>query len=210
MKINDKKYWSEFYFNNNELTKKPSLFAQYLVENSVINEGDVLFEIGCGNGRDSIFFAQNNIDVTAVDQCDKNISFLNEQHNNISFISDDFTNLSNLESKVNVVYSRFTLHSINDEGEQRTLNWVYNNLKKDGILCVEARTLKDPIFGKGIDKGNNIWFYNDHHRRFIDALSFKNKLVEMGFEIKLFEENNGFAKHKDDDPVVLRAIVKKL
>jgi len=87
---------------------------------------------------------------------------------------------------------------------------VYNNLKKDGILCVEARTLKDPIFGKGIDKGNNIWFYNDHHRRFIDALSFKNKLVEMGFEIKLFEENNGFAKHKDDDPVVLRAIVKKL
>jgi ubiquinone/menaquinone biosynthesis C-methylase UbiE len=210
MKINDKKYWSEFYFNNNELTKKPSLFAQYLVENSVINEGDVLFEIGCGNGRDSIFFAQNNIDVTAVDQCDKNISFLNEQHNNISFISDDFTNLSNLESKVNVVYSRFTLHSINDEGEQRTLNWVYNNLKKDGILCVEARTLKDPIFGKGIDKGNNIWFYNNHHRRFIDALSFKNKLVEMGFEIKLFEENNGFAKHKDDDPVVLRAIVKKL
>jgi ubiquinone/menaquinone biosynthesis C-methylase UbiE len=210
MKINDKKYWSEFYFNNNELTKKPSLFAQYLVENSVINEGDVLFEIGCGNGRDSIFFAHNNIDVTAVDQCDKNISFLNEQHNNISFISDDFTNLSNLESKVNVVYSRFTLHSINDEGEQRTLNWVYNNLKKDGILCVEARTLKDPIFGKGIDKGNNIWFYNNHHRRFIDALSFKNKLVEMGFEIKLFEENNGFAKHKDDDPVVLRAIVKKL
>lgn len=210
MKINDKKYWSEFYFNNNELTKKPSLFTQYLVENSVINEGDVLFELGCGNGRDSIFFAQNNIDVTAVDQCDKNISFLNEQHNNISFISDDFTNLSNLESKVNVVYSRFTLHSINDEGEQRTLNWVYNNLKKDGILCVEARTLKDPIFGKGIDKGNNIWFYNDHHRRFIDALSFKNKLVEMGFEIKLFEENNGFAKHKDDDPVVLRAIVKKL
>jgi len=210
MKINDKKYWSEFYFNNNELTKKPSLFAQYLVENSVINEGDVLFELGCGNGRDSIFFAQNNIDVTAVDQCDKNISFLNEQHNNISFISDNFTNLSNLESKVNVVYSRFTLHSINDEGELRTLNWVYNNLKKDGILCVEARTLKDPIFGKGIDKGNNIWFYNDHHRRFIDALSFKNKLVEMGFEIKLFEENNGFAKHKDDDPVVLRAIVKKL
>jgi ubiquinone/menaquinone biosynthesis C-methylase UbiE len=210
MKINDKKYWSEFYFNNNELTKKPSLFAQYLVENSVINEGDVLFEIGCGNGRDSIFFAHNNIDVTAVDQCDKNISFLNEQHNNISFISDDFTNLSNLESKVNVVYSRFTLHSINDEGEQRTLNWVYNNLKKDGILCVEARTLKDPIFGKGIDKGNNIWFYNNHHRRFIDALYFKNKLVEMGFEIKLFEENNGFAKHKDDDPVVLRAIVKKL
>jgi ubiquinone/menaquinone biosynthesis C-methylase UbiE len=210
MKINDKKYWSEFYFNNNELTKKPSLFAQYLVENSVINEGDVLFELGCGNGRDSIFFAKNNIDVTAVDQCDKNISLLNEQHNNISFISDDFTNLSNLESKVNVVYSRFTLHSINDEGEQRTLNWVYNNLKNDGILCVEARTLKDPIFGKGIDKGNNIWFYNNHHRRFIDAISFKNKLVEMGFEIKFFDENNGFAKHKDDDPVVLRAIVKKL
>ena len=43
MKINDKKYWSEFYFNNNELTKKPSLFAQYLVENSVINTIVMLF-----------------------------------------------------------------------------------------------------------------------------------------------------------------------
>lgn len=208
MKIDDKKYWSDFYFNN-RLTEKPSLFAQYLIENFVIGSEDVLFELGCGNGRDSIFFEKNNIFVTAVDQCENNIKLLNEKYKNINFLAKDFTNLSNLECKVNVVYSRFTLHAINHEGEKRTLKWAYNNLKNNGVLCVEARTLKDPIFGKGIDKGNNIWFYNNHHRRFIDALSFKNRLVEIGFEIVFFEENNGFAKFKDNDPVVLRAIVKK-
>jgi hypothetical protein len=101
------------------------------------------------------------------------------------------------------------MHSVNLDGEDRTLDWIFNNLKSQGLFCVEARTIKDDICGKGEDKGNNIWFYNGHHRRFIEADEFKEKLKKIGFEIIYFEEQNGFAKYKDSDPIVLRAIVKK-
>jgi len=63
--------------------------------------------------------------------------------------------------------------------------------------------------GKGDDKGNNVWFYNDHHRRFIDVGAFKFKLQEIGFEFEFFQEANGFAKYKEEDPVVLRMIAVK-
>ena len=208
IKINDKKYWSDFYSNNTSLAKNPSPFAEYLLSNSIIKKGDCLIELGCGNGRDSMFFAKNNISVTAIDQCKNTTSILNKLEN-IESYSHDFTNLPVFEKKLDVVYSRFTLHAINEKGEANTLKWAFENLVKGGLLCVEVRTLKDPIFGKGIDKGNNIWFYNNHHRRFVNSQKLKDNLVEMGFKIEFFKEKNGFAKYKDNDPVLLRAIVRK-
>ena len=117
-----------------------------------------------------------------------------------------------MECNVNfdVVYSRFTLHSISDADEERTLGWIYNSLRKDGRLCIEARTLKDPIYGMGKDMGNNVWFYNEHHRRFIDAEKFIEKLKHFDFKVILSEEKNGLAKMgNDNDPVVLRVIARK-
>jgi tellurite methyltransferase len=208
MEINDKEYWTDFYSKNLNLPQTPSPFAQYLVDHEIAKPNQKLVELGCGNGRDSIFFAKNDILVTAIDQCENTTSKLNQLHNIHSF-SHDFTNLSAFEFHIDVIYSRFTLHSITEEDEERTLLWAFNNLSQKGVFCIEARTLKDPIFGKGIDKGNHIWFYNQHHRRFIDAQLFKAKLVSLGFEIQYFEEKDGFARYKDDNPVVLRAIVKK-
>ena len=77
-------------------------------------------------------------------------------------------------------------------------------------MCIEARTLQDPIYGMGQDMGNNVWFYNEHHRRFIVAEEFVNKLKSFDFKIILSEEKNGFAKMGiDNDPVVLRVIARK-
>ncbi len=45
---------------------------------------------------------------------------------------------------MDVVYSRFTLHSVDAQGEKRTLKWVYDNLKTGGFFCIEVRTIKDP------------------------------------------------------------------
>ena len=101
------------------------------------------------------------------------------------------------------------MHSIAEVEENNTLKWVFDNLENKGLICIEVRTTKDPLCGKGIDKGNNVWFYNNHHRRFVSANNFRNKLLQIGFKISLFEENNGFAPHKDEDPIVLRVIASK-
>lgn len=60
-----------------------------------------LLELGCGNGRDALFFAKNKIQTTAIDQVADEISYLAKHCAtttkgiaNPHFIAGDFTNLS--------------------------------------------------------------------------------------------------------------------
>ena len=211
MSFLDKEYWTKFYSKNidNKELLKPTPFAKFLINEDYIVKKNNLIELGCGNGRDTIFFAKQGLHVTAIDQCENTTKQLNTV-DNINSYHADFTRLIESKNNFDVVYSRFTLHSITDEDEERTLGWIHNNLNKDGLLCIEARTLKDPIYGLGQDMGNNVWFYNEHHRRFIDAEGFVKKLKNFDFKIILSEEKNGFAKMgMDNDPVVLRVIARK-
>ncbi len=210
MVINDKEYWNNYYDNliKKNMCLDASPFARQLIEDKIISPIGSLFELGCGNGRDTVFFAEKGFSVTAVDQCENTTKLLNKFKKVHSF-SSDFTNLPQLSQKVNVIYSRFTLHSISEEGEDRVLKWAYENLLNEGLFCIETRTIKDTLFGKGINKGNNVWFYDNHHRRFVNTKSFKNKLENNGFKIEFFKESNGFAKYKNVDPIVLRVILKK-
>ena len=209
-KFNDKEYWSKYYDKLLAIGKptEPSPFAKYLIENNIIKPNQLAIELGCGNGRDAIFFAKNNVKVIAIDQCKNTTTILN-QLENIESYPADFTELPPHDKEINVVYSRFTMHSIAEVEENNTLKWVFDNLENQGLICIEVRTTKDPLCGKGIDKGNNVWFYNNHHRRFVSANNFRNKLLQIGFKISLFEENNGFAPYKDEDPIVLRVIASK-
>ncbi len=211
-KFQDKDYWIEYYERNlnNLKNNPPSPFAKYLVENKYLEKPKKIIELGCGNGRDSIYFSKNNSLVTAVDQCENTTKLLNECKNIDSFPAD-FTNLSAFPDLISfdIVYSRFTIHSIDENGEDRTLNWAYDSLVNGGLLCIEARTTKDPLCGKGEYKGDYIWFFNNHHRRFVDAKRLKKKIESIGFNIKYFLESNGLAKYKNEDPIVLRLIAQK-
>ena len=210
IKFNDKDYWTKLYKNNGQIPKTPSPFARHLIDNGFVQHSQTLIELGCGNGRDSVFFAKNQINVIAIDQCEDVTSLFNKIER-INSYSSDFTRLPFLseDQKINIVYSRFTLHSIDEEGEDRTLNWAYENLAHDGLFCIEVRTTKDPLCGVGVNRGDNIWYHNNHHRRFVEAEKFQSKLELMGFDILFFQEKNGFAKYKNEDPVVLRSIVRK-
>lgn len=49
-------------------------------------------DLGCGNGRDSIYFSRSGLNVTAIDASDSVIRQLKQENNedNICFICDDF------------------------------------------------------------------------------------------------------------------------
>lgn len=211
MNFSDKKYWTEFYDKNfnKEKLMNPTPFAEFLLNEKYVVEQDKLIELGCGNGRDAIFFSKHNVYVTAIDQCENTIAMLKKNYL-MNAYSLDFTRLDKFSLMFDVIYSRFTFHSISLEGEERLLPWIYSNLASNGKLCVEVRTLRDPIYGKGKNLGNNVWFYNGHHRRFVDAEKFIDKLINYGFKTLFVQEKDGFAKMGDDNnPTVLRAILEK-
>ena len=71
----NKEYW-EIYYSKHREPNKPSSFALFCV--NYVKAGCTLIELGCGNGRDSIFFSREvDLSVIAVDQCQEELWFLN-------------------------------------------------------------------------------------------------------------------------------------
>ena len=85
----DKTYWREFY-SRHKIGVEPSLFAKLVYKNYLLesincdtnkytkSNAPSLLELGCGNGRDSLYFANNGIDTTAIDQVREEIEYLND------------------------------------------------------------------------------------------------------------------------------------
>ena len=191
-------------------SSEPSDFAKYILK--YLESGKKLIELGCGNGRDAIFLSNNKIDVVAVDQCESSINNLKSSvsSDNIDFVADDFIETKLLEKEsFDYVYSRFTLHSISEEQENKLINRVYEALKKDGLLLIEVRSVKDEIFGLGEEIARNAYVYNNHSRRFVVLDELVEKLKAIGFEIDFVDENNNYAIYKDQNPIVIRVIARK-
>ncbi len=200
-------YW-ERYYNEHRDPTHCSPFASFVLP--FLKEGKKIVELGCGNGRDSIFFAKENINVLAVDQCKEELDYLNskfEAVNHLKFMDGDMTNLPPIPD-VQYLYSRFTIHAIDQEAEKRLIEWSAENLNKNGLFFIEVRSVKDELCGKGEALGNNAYF-TDHYRRFIVQAELEQSLTKSGFDILYSLESNGLAVYKTEDPVVIRLIAQK-
>ena len=210
----DKKYWKQIYSKQSE-DEKPSLFATYVVANIGV-DGKTMIELGCGNGRDAICFANANAaKVEAIDQCENIIELLQNRYKqieNLVFRCCDFTCLSDSDySKYDLVYSRFTLHSISEEQQHNVILWAFRNLKPNGKLCVEVRWQKNEIFkvGTPVEGEPDAFILNDHYRRFINFESFCDELKSCQFSIEYAKEQKGFAPYNGQDETFIRVIATK-
>ncbi len=203
----NKKFWNEYY-KKNRLNSNPSPFAEYCLSN-YMKKDKTLLELGCGNGRDSFLFAQNDISVVGIDIAHEEISYLNSINklNNLKFESKSFPNYVS-KVKFDYVYSRFTIHSISELEEELTITNSYKNLKDNGLFFIEVRSIKDNMFTNSKKITDNEG-ETDHYRRFINYEEMINKLKLNKFEIVYSIESNGLAKYEDQDPVVIRIIAKK-
>jgi tellurite methyltransferase len=213
----DKEYWESYYKrhgDDNSISSKSS-FAEFCLFNYFNDKARTIVEVGSGNGRDAIFFAHHNHKVIAIDQ---SITTLEQQRMNISSdinanlisISNDFTSMAfDFNMPIDTFYSRFTIHAISKDDQDLLLPKIYSTLEINGLLCIEVRTTKDPLFGIGEDCGDNTYL-TDHKRRFIDSNVFLKETLSLGFELIYFTEENNLSIHKDDNPVLMRIILKKV
>lgn len=205
----DTEYWNQYYMSKPDI-EHPSLFALFVGEK--IKKGKNLLELGCGNGRDSIYFLRKGIHVTAIDASDSVISELEMKYQNedISFICDDFVcSTAIYMGQYDYCYSRFTIHAINERQEKEMLENVYGVLKSGGDFFIEVRSINDEIFGKGKKVGENAYIYQGHYRRFIKKEELENRLKEVGFDITYSEEKRGFAPYKESNPYIIRIVARK-
>ena len=198
--INDQNYWNEFY-KANRIVHEPSSFARH-VEDNYFESGKSLLELGCGNGRDAIFFAEKGKKVSALDLSSETILSLSSMSvKNAEFFNQDFSQLSNFRD-FDYVYSRFTLHSIDDKTEQVVLQQLPKVLKSGGLFLLEARSLKDENLAKTFGTG--------HFRRYLDYDVIVDQIERLNFKVLEKVESQGLSPYKDEDPFLIRIVAKKL
>lgn len=200
-------YWEEYY-RANPHPFNPSAFAMEMAKRLV--DPGLLIELGCGNGRDAVFLSRElKGPVVAIDQCSEETVRLNAEHGNerLQFVGADFSQYEPTQAP-RYVYSRWTMHAVDEEAEDRTLDWVSRTLCSGGEFMVEARSTKDDLHGKGESLGGHA-FFTDHYRRFMDPEQFAQKLRDRGLVITGLVESRGLAVHKEDDPVIVRVLARK-
>ena len=170
-----------------------------------------MVELGCGNGRDAVFFAAQGLDITALDMSQEAVSQLQSRGiANAEFLCGDFVNSDvHQPGSYDYAYSRFTLHSINRNQEQVLLNNLFRGLRPGGKLFIEVRGVNDPLFGKGRQVERNAYFYDNHYRRFIVLDELTDSLEQRGFRVEYAQERTGFAPYGNDDPPVIRVVAAR-
>lgn len=211
----DEDYWNKYYAKGKELSEikeEPSLFANDMLQR-YMECGKNLVELGCGNGRDSLYFANNGLNVTGIDASQTAIDKLRENHSmdHCVFICDDFVSAESIyQIQYDYCYSRFTLHAINERQETQILKKAYDMLKENGYLFIEARSIKDKKYGVGQAVERNAFICDGHYRRFIDLSELLLKLKDIGFTIIENAESDQFAPLKGDNAVCIRVVAQKI
>ena len=212
----DKKYWNNYYqqHGKDQGISVCSTFADFCLKNFFSKKGINVIELGSGNGRDAVYFAHHYINVIVIDQSTVAIDIEKEKlHSEVckylqpmalDFVKEDYS----IYGAIDAFYSRFTIHSITKEDEELLLPNLYQSLKKNGLLCIEVRTVKDPLYGVG-EYCSKDTFLTDHKRRFINSKKFLESVLKLGFDLVYFTEENNLSVYKDDNPVLMRIVLRK-
>lgn len=198
-------YWNTYYASTRTAQRPlPSQFATF-VAGELAGPARII-EFGSGAGRDSLFFAHHGHDVTGVDGSKAAVeacSALAEQLGDSATFQAATIDQPGLADQIRVdpgntvVYARFFVHAITDEEETAFLDLASQLTSTGDRLAVEYRTVRDSSGAK---------VTGTHYRRFVDPTSFNANAVLHGFDVTYAVEGFGFAKYKQDDAYVARAL----
>jgi len=204
-------YWSSFYAAKSVGGKlmPPSQFAAFVAPE--IEPECALFDIGCGNGRDSLFFAELGFKVVSLDASETAILVARKKSaernlTNIQFLQENITSpalrmsIGQLGGKMACVYSRFFLHAITESEQLQFFDVLADTLLPGHRLAFEYRTTADQFLEKEAPP---------HYRRYQDCADVNAQLEERGFKEIYSIEGQGFAKYKAEDAIVARCLFEK-
>ncbi|MBO1625490.1 class I SAM-dependent methyltransferase [Bacillus arachidis] len=136
-------FWDGFYSNREKevpfFTNKPDENLVNYFEKKLLSPGKVL-ELGCGPGRNAIYFAEKGCLVDAVDLSQKSIQWATERAKkknvNVNFIYNNIFDLEIKENTYDIVYDSGCFHHIAPHRRMNYINLVKKALKPDGYFAI--------------------------------------------------------------------------
>lgn len=202
----NRNYWNGFYQSRMVAFTTPSQFAVLVAQE--FSGHDEILDLGAGDLRDSVFFANLGFKVCAVDMSD--VAMRESRHPHVAAVAHTFgeNSIAELEGRILevlnptklLVYGRFFLHAISEHAEDEVLNFLKNVLTQfeGSVGCFEFRISEDVPLKKETPP---------HFRRFVNFDRFLEKVSDLGFLVTWTARGRGMAKWKDDDAYVGRAFL---
>lgn len=206
-------YWEQFYASQEPRKfAAPSQFAAFVAQEA----GDsLIIEVGCGTGRDSLFFARQGFLVVAIDGSQAAIDHC-ERLREASGVTgvkfqcasagepDFLETLKAVRASHDgpaLAYARFFLHAVTETEESAFFSDMSAALRSGDRLALEYRTVRDASGSKVTAA---------HYRRFVSPSQVFANAGRLGFSVDYEVEGFGFAKYKEDDAYVARCILRKM
>ncbi|MGE5635147.1 MAG: class I SAM-dependent methyltransferase [Deltaproteobacteria bacterium] len=174
-KIWDKVYSNDLSFFGDE----PSNFALICYKEFVKHKVKRILELGCGQGRDSLFFASKGLEVYAIDSSKVAIENLTTKTKKLN-LDINLKNINAVEglpfsnNLFDAVYSHmFYNMGFSDDKLKFLFNESNRVLKNNSLLSFSVRNDKDIMYKKGTKIAEDVYDINGFQIRFFTKQDIK-------------------------------------
>jgi len=188
-------YWNDIYSKKNYFGTGPTILAlkaqEIIKKNSVSN----ILELGCGQGRDSLFFTNLGCNVVGTDISENAINFVKKIKNeenleNLELILHDTLNPFNFKNlDFDLVYSNLALQFF----DLIQLSQIFSNIKKimkaNSLFLFSTKKSGDKYFEFGTKVSENSFEYNGITRYFYSRSQLEH-ILKNYFTILSFEDDS--------------------
>ena len=208
-------FWNKYYKTTNDNIKNPSSFSDFVYSNYIkkYNKDKIslkILDLGSGICRDTVFFHSKGNICIAVDIN----GVLDYESDNCKLIKKDV--LSVLENKkfltfFDIIYMRWFLHALPYEISNNIFVNALSNLKSNGLICIEVRSINDLELKKNSKYDKNDKSYSTTHKRWLYSVEMCKKLaLENNCDI-LYCQEGYFSNNlnvETNNPLLIRFICK--
>jgi SAM-dependent methyltransferase len=200
-------YWQSFYASEerSKVPAEPSAFARWVASREAAR--GPLVDVGTGTGRDALWFAREGGRVVGLDFAESAVqlatSRAEEQDVDAEFVRLDLYHdgeVDELALKLaadlapTVIYARFFVHALEDEGRANLWRFARQVLVAGGSLYLEFRVRETQHE------------FGEHYRHFVSPEVVAAEIVQHGGTVVHQEVGTGLAVYKHEDPLVCRLV----
>jgi len=126
-----------------------------------------ILDLGCGDGRDTFYFAKKGLKVTAMDFSKSGMDKINDKVKkknikNVTPIHCDIRELQLKEKSFDIIYAHLSLLYFDDKTTTQIFNKLYRILKPNGLFFVKCKSTEDWKCGQGRKIGKD-YFVQKHN-----------------------------------------------
>ena len=177
--------YNQIYKNKNVWGNQPNELLQKIYEH--LKAGSYFLDLGCGQGRDSLFMLRKGFKVDAIDNSQEGINKIKKfvQSNNLPVVNinlfcSDIRNFNILKNKYDIINAFNSLQFLPKKEALKIIINIKSNIKNNGHVIISGFTTNDPLYKKMNNDKRCFFEPQELKKIFFDfhVIEYKEKIIE--------------------------------